>query len=81
MEALKRIYLGLPPGLRARVPAGFEDWARARLLPLLDRTGGVRTYEEQSTALSGAASGVHDLYLVFRGGRHPCWIDWIRLDP
>ena len=45
MEALKRIYLGLPPGLRARVPAGFEDWARARLLSLLDRTGGVAALE------------------------------------
>ena len=31
--------------LRARVPAGFEDWARARLLPLLDRTGGVAALE------------------------------------
>ena len=31
--------------LRDRVPAGFEDWARARLLPLLDRTGGVAALE------------------------------------
>jgi glycosyltransferase involved in cell wall biosynthesis len=31
--------------LRDRVPAGFEDWARDRLLPLLDRTGGVAALE------------------------------------
>ncbi len=31
--------------LRDRVPAGLEDWARARLLPLIDRTGGVAALE------------------------------------
>ena len=39
MEKLKRIYLGLPTGLRAQVPVSIENWARDRLLPLFDRTG------------------------------------------
>jgi len=45
MEQLKRIYLGLPPGLRARVPPGFEDWARLRLLPRLQRRARAQALE------------------------------------
>ena len=39
MERLKSAYLTLPPGLRARVPIGLEDWARFRLLPRFRATG------------------------------------------
>ncbi len=45
MERLKKIYLGLPPGLRARVPPGMETWARERLLPRLQRRARAQALE------------------------------------
>jgi hypothetical protein len=35
MEQLKKTYYSLPPGLRARIPLGFETFVRDRVLPRL----------------------------------------------
>ena len=43
-------------------------------------TGGWSTYAEQSAAVSGA-SGVHDLYLVGRGGTAIANLDWFTFTP
>ena len=62
MERLKAAYLTLPPGLRARVPIGLEDWARARLLPRFRSTGPAAALEARlwggfsRAALAGLAA-------------------------
>ena len=66
MEAFKRIYLGMPPGLRARVPVGMEVWARDRLLPRLAGTTPARALEARlwggfsRPALAGLAALLAD---------------------
>ncbi|MDB5171435.1 MAG: hypothetical protein JWN51_208, partial [Phycisphaerales bacterium] len=43
-------------------------------------TGSWTTFKPQQTTVSGV-TGIHDLYLVFRGGYGVCNLDWFKFGP